>query len=58
MKDLFRDFKFDFALRIGNRINHVPFNDPYELKRIDIKGTDSMYTFTIKLRKGRQKLFS
>ena len=58
MKDLFREFKLDFALRIGNRINHVPFNDPYELKRIDIKGTDSLFTFRIKLKKGRQKLFS
>ncbi len=58
MKDLFREFNVDFALRIGNRINPLPFTDPYELKRIDIKGTDGFRTFKIKLRKGRMKLFS
>jgi peptidoglycan/xylan/chitin deacetylase (PgdA/CDA1 family) len=58
MKELFRELNLDFALRIGNRINPVPLKDPYELQRIDIKGTDSFFTFRIKLRKGRKKLFS
>lgn len=58
MKELFREYKLVFAVRIGNRINPLPIRDPYELKRIDIKGTDSFFTFKIKLRKGRTKLFS
>jgi len=58
MKELFREYNLVFAVRIGNRINPLPVRDPYELKRIDIKGTDSFFTFKIKLRKGRTKLFS
>jgi hypothetical protein len=58
MKEIFRASRLQFALRIGNRINRWPIKDPYEVKRIDIKGTDSFYTFTTKLRKGRRKLFS
>jgi peptidoglycan/xylan/chitin deacetylase (PgdA/CDA1 family) len=58
MKELFREVKLVFAVRIGNRINPLPIRDPYELKRIDIKGTDSFFTFRIKLKKGRKKLFS
>ena len=56
MKDMFREVNLRFALRIGNRINSFPIKEKYELKRIDIKGTDSFFTFRIKLRKGRQKL--
>jgi len=58
MKQLFRKQGLNFALRIGNRINSWPVKDPYELKRIDIKGTDNYPTFRTKLRKGRKKLFS
>ena len=58
MKQLFLKQGLNFALRIGNRINSWPVKDPYELKRIDIKGTDNYLTFKIKLRKGRKKLFS
>jgi peptidoglycan/xylan/chitin deacetylase (PgdA/CDA1 family) len=58
MKEIFRISRLQFALRIGNRINRWPFKDPYELNRIDIKGTDNFYTFKTKLRKGRRKLFS
>ncbi|MEI6899760.1 MAG: polysaccharide deacetylase family protein, partial [Bacteroidota bacterium] len=57
MKVIFRDFGLLFALRIGNRINKLPLNDRYEMKRIDIKGTDGFTTFKTKLKKGRQKLF-
>lgn len=46
-----------FGLRIGNRINKLPLSDPYCLKRIDIKGTDSFIIFKIKLLFGRVKLF-
>ncbi len=58
MKEIFRTSRLQFALRIGNRINPWPLKDPYELNRIDIKGTDNFYTFKTKLRKGRRKVFS
>jgi peptidoglycan/xylan/chitin deacetylase (PgdA/CDA1 family) len=58
MKELFREYRLSYALRIGNRINPLPLKDPYELTRIDMKGTDSFTTFRIKIRKGRKKLFS
>jgi len=57
-KEIFHNSRLLFALRIGNRINHWPIRDPYELKRIDIRGTDDFYTFRTKLRKGRRKVFS
>jgi peptidoglycan/xylan/chitin deacetylase (PgdA/CDA1 family) len=58
MKEVFRTSRLQFALRIGNRINPWPLKDLYEVKRIDIKGTDNFYTFKTKLRKGRRKVFS
>jgi peptidoglycan/xylan/chitin deacetylase (PgdA/CDA1 family) len=58
MKEIFRTARLQFALRIGNKINQWPPKDPYEMKRIDIRGTDNFYTFKTKLRKGRRKLFS
>jgi peptidoglycan/xylan/chitin deacetylase (PgdA/CDA1 family) len=58
MKEVFRTSRLQFALRIGNRINSWPLKDLYEVKRIDIKGTDNFYTFKTKLRKGRRKVFS
>ena len=58
MKQIFLKQGLSFALRIGNRINSWPVKDPYEMKRIDIKGTDNYFTFKTKLRKGRKKLFS
>ena len=58
MDEIFRKAQIQFALRIGNRINHWPPKDPYTLKRIDIKGIDTFYTFKTKLSKGRRRLFS
>jgi peptidoglycan/xylan/chitin deacetylase (PgdA/CDA1 family) len=58
MNEIFRNAHIQFALRIGNQINHWPPKDPYTLKRIDIKGTDNFYTFKTKLSRGRRKLFS
>lgn len=37
------------GLRIGNRLNKLPFANPYEIKRVDIKGTDTFFSFKIKL---------
>jgi peptidoglycan/xylan/chitin deacetylase (PgdA/CDA1 family) len=58
MEVLFAETGLDFALRIGNRINRWPLIKPYEVKRIDIRGTDTFFVFKTKLRKGRAKLFS
>jgi hypothetical protein len=58
MISLFREQELDFALRIGNRINPWPLKHPYEMKRTDIRGTDTFFVFRTKLRKGRAKLFS
>jgi peptidoglycan/xylan/chitin deacetylase (PgdA/CDA1 family) len=57
MISLFQRFGLDFALRIGNRINPWPIRQPFEIKRIDMKGTDSFFTFRTKLTKGRARLF-
>jgi peptidoglycan/xylan/chitin deacetylase (PgdA/CDA1 family) len=41
------------AFRIGNRINPIPIRDPYDLNRIDVRGTDSFAVFTRKVRWGK-----
>jgi peptidoglycan/xylan/chitin deacetylase (PgdA/CDA1 family) len=46
-----------YGLRIGNRVNKWPIKNRYEVKRIDIKGNDTFWTFKTKLRKGRVKFF-
>lgn len=45
------------AFRIGNRINKLPVPNTLLMTRIDIRGTDSLFEFKIKLSKGRTKLF-
>lgn len=45
------------AFRIGNRVNHFPFKNKFEIQRIDIKGQDSLTTFKWKLRLGKLRLF-
>ncbi len=58
MISFFQQARLDFALRIGNNINSWPIRNPYEIKRIDIKGNDSFFIFKTKVLKGRAKLFS
>jgi peptidoglycan/xylan/chitin deacetylase (PgdA/CDA1 family) len=58
MVEVFQKFKLDFALRIGNHINPWPIQQPFEIKRIDVKGTDNFFIFRTKVRKGRAKLFA
>jgi peptidoglycan/xylan/chitin deacetylase (PgdA/CDA1 family) len=41
------------AFRIGNRVNKLSLKNPFEIKRISIRGTDSLWTFRTKLTKGR-----
>lgn len=52
-----RNQKIAYGLRIGNRVNNFPFSNNYEIQRIDIKGKDSLFTFKLKLKFGKLKLF-
>jgi peptidoglycan/xylan/chitin deacetylase (PgdA/CDA1 family) len=45
-----------YALRIGNGINRLPMQQPYLIKRIDVRGTDSFFAFKLKLLLGKIKL--
>lgn len=55
MVEMFNKNGIKAAFRIGNWVN--PFNTPalYELKRLDIRGTDSLEDFKKKVKKGRVK---
>jgi peptidoglycan/xylan/chitin deacetylase (PgdA/CDA1 family) len=57
MKQWFAEFGLEAAFRIGNQVSKVPAPDIYEIRRIDIKGTDSLADFKIKLKKGKLKPF-
>ncbi len=54
---LFNEFGLKYAYRIGNKLNAFPLQNPYLVKRIDIRGTDSMFAFRWKLKFGRVKPF-
>jgi peptidoglycan/xylan/chitin deacetylase (PgdA/CDA1 family) len=54
---LLKETGIQLAFRIGNKVNMLPLKDRYAVKRIDIKGTDSFWTFKTKLTKGRVKRF-
>jgi peptidoglycan/xylan/chitin deacetylase (PgdA/CDA1 family) len=59
-KDFFRILegnKFEFALRIGNKINVFPGKNPYTLNRIDIKNSTTLSAFKRKIILGKLKLF-
>ncbi len=43
------------GFRIGNRVNRLPLKDLFEIKRISIQGSDSLWAFKTKLAKGRVK---
>jgi len=58
MFKMFRETGLEFAFRIGNRINPFPFKERFEIKRIDIRGTDPFFIFKTKLKKGRAKVFA
>ncbi|MBN1984012.1 MAG: polysaccharide deacetylase family protein [Chitinivibrionales bacterium] len=53
---LFQTHGILFALLIKSKINPLPIENPYELKRINLSGADSFFEFTIKLKKGRARL--
>lgn len=49
-----KDLGIQYGFRIGNRINPRNFNsNPYEIQRIDIRGTDSLNTVLRKVRFGK-----
>ncbi|MBN8641423.1 MAG: polysaccharide deacetylase family protein [Flavobacteriales bacterium] len=55
--DLLKKNGIQLAFRIGNRTNKLPLKDKYKVKRIDVKGQDSLLTFKWKLRIGKLRLF-
>ena len=52
-----RENGIKYGLRIGNRVNDFPLKNNYLVKRIDIKGEDSLFRFRLKLKIGKLKLF-
>jgi peptidoglycan/xylan/chitin deacetylase (PgdA/CDA1 family) len=55
--DMLRKKGIKYALRIGNGLNRLPFKNPFEIKRVNVRGSDSFLKFKVKLRKGHVKLF-
>ena len=53
---LLEQLGIEYGLRIGNRVNKWPLKNRYEVKRIDIKGDDTFWTFKTKLNKGRVRM--
>lgn len=53
MQAAMREVGIQLAFRIGNRINSLPFNNPLEINRIDVRGTDSFSLFKRKVSRGR-----
>jgi len=45
--------QFQYGLRIGNRLNAFPFNNPFEIQRIDVKGEYNLSKFKRKIRFGK-----
>jgi peptidoglycan/xylan/chitin deacetylase (PgdA/CDA1 family) len=57
LKRWMKHHEIEAAFRIGNKPCVPGHSDPYELKRVDISGTDTLKDFTIKLKKGKLKPF-
>jgi len=45
--------QFKYGVRIGNRLNNFPFEKPFEIQRIDVKGEFSLTKFKRKIKFGR-----
>ena len=43
------------AFRIGNRVNPLPLATDFEITRIGVRRTDRLWSFAIKVKKGRRK---
>jgi len=48
-----QDRQFTYGVRIGNRLNKFPFNKPFEIQRIDVKGEFSLNKFKRKIKFGK-----
>jgi len=46
------------AFRIGNRVNPLPLAGDFEVERIGVRRADRLWSFAIKVRKGRRKAFA
>lgn len=57
LKEILKDKGISGAFRIGNKVCPVPAPDIYEIKRIDVRGTDTVRELAIKLKKGKLKPF-
>jgi peptidoglycan/xylan/chitin deacetylase (PgdA/CDA1 family) len=57
LKKWMQEKGMEAAFRIGNQVCKIPAPDLYEIKRIDIRGTDSIEDLKIKLKKGKLKPF-
>lgn len=57
LKEWMAEQGIEAAFRIGNKPCKTPATEPFELKRIDIWGTDTVADFAVKLRKGKLKPF-
>jgi len=51
--DKLKSHKITYGFRIGNRINNFPFENPFEINRIDIKGNESFLKFKLKIKFGK-----
>lgn len=56
-EEVMHDLRLKFAVRIGNKVNKWPIQNPYLLCRIDIRGTDSFSRFKRKVAIGKIDLF-
>mgnify|MGYP003574982536 CR=1 FL=1 len=56
-KQLLESNGMKMGFKIGNRLNKFPLKEKYELKRIDVKGEDSLFKFKLKLKLGKLRLF-
>ena len=45
--------QFQYGVRIGNRLNKFPFQKPFEIQRIDVKGEFSLTKFKRKVKFGK-----
>jgi peptidoglycan/xylan/chitin deacetylase (PgdA/CDA1 family) len=57
LDDVLKKRGIRYGLRIGSQVNRLPIVSPYAMTRTNIRGDESFFTFTVKLKKGRAKLF-
>jgi peptidoglycan/xylan/chitin deacetylase (PgdA/CDA1 family) len=57
LKKMMKEQGIIAAFRIGNKPSTVPPEDVYEIKRIDVRGTETLTGLAIKLKKGKLKPF-